>query len=60
MTWLVSSAVLLFFFLFLAAIKVNIPFALVGASLIVLAMTRVISLNAAISSAVNTFPNEGG
>ncbi len=60
MTWLVSTAVLLFCFLLLAAIRVNIPFALVGSSLIVLGLTHVISLNAAISSAVNTFPNGVG
>ena len=60
MTWLVSTAVLLICFLLLAAIRVNIPFALVGSSLIVLGLTHVISLNAAISSAVNTFPNGVG
>jgi len=60
MTWLVSTGVLLFCFLLLAAIGVNIPFALVGSSLVVLGSTHIISLNAAISSAVNTFPNGVG
>ncbi len=60
MSWLVSSVVLLFVFLLLASFKLNIPFALIGSSLVIIALTQVISLNAAISSAVNTFPNGVG